>query len=306
MNNLGFEEEEGIKVVDELNIEKPTIFNIIPKEGLYLGLDISKNSTGIAYIENGEYIGGNIVLDKQTGVHKEVLLRRNLKGYLEELVKGKEFDVIVIEDAFVGDNPEVVRLLFALNTAIDELLLDGICSCKSFIRVNNQQWKSWLYTIDDNGISKGYKDKEKIKICLDLLGVQDEGDGYQDRLDSLGMVIGYFLKGNVLDTGNGLEKHKKVRLSDIEASYELDTSYIFYGRDDIPKDKIVYLDYKKFSKTRVLELLTESPDSVFMSSNVVLLGNLGIDLGLDLDEVGEEGGYFAFWIKRNKLKKYMN
>lgn len=303
MSNVGFECDVGmIEPKESLSIEAPTLWNIVPKEGLFLGLDISKTSTGITYIENGERIVGNITLEEIEGVHKEVLLRRALKRDLEELVKGKEFDLIIIEDAFVGENPDTVRLLFALNTAIDEMILDGICSCKKFVRVNNQQWKSWLYMLDSDGISKGLNDKEKIRICLDLIGVTEEGEGYQDRLDSTGLIVGYFLKGKNTRVVGGLSKVKKVRFSDIEASYDVDTGYLFYGRDDINTENIEFLDYRKINKSRVIELLTDNPSKVFVTSNMVLLGNLGIDLGLDMIE---GGGYFAFWINPSKLKKYV-
>lgn len=297
-DNIGFVEEKEV----ETNIEAPSLWNIVPKEGLFLGLDISKNSSGVTYIENGERITGNISLEEPKGVHKEVLLRRALKEDLKELIEGKEFDLIVIEDAFVGENADTVRKLFALNTAIDEMILDGICSCKKFIRVNNQQWKSWLYTLDTNGISKGLNDKEKIKICLEIIGVTDEGEGYQDRLDSTGLIVSYFLKGRVVESEGGLEKKRKVSLSDVEASYDVDSSFLFYGRDDIDRDKIVFVDYTRISKSRVLELLTESPDSVFVTSEMVKLGNLGIDLGLDMID---DGGYFAFWVNPKRKKKYL-
>lgn len=306
MSSVGFEcDDLGIIEDSEdskVSIEVPTLWNIVPKEGLFLGLDISKDSSGITYIENGERIVGNIVLEEQSGVHREVLLRRALKRDLEELVKGKEFDLIIIEDAFIGENPDTVRLLFALNTAIDEMILDGVCSCKKFVRVNNKLWKSWLYMLDQSGVSKGLNDKEKIRICLEMIGVTDEGEGFQDRLDSTGLIVGYFLKGQNTKVGQGVPKVKKVRLSDIEASYDVDTGYLFYGKDDVNRDNIEFLDYKKISKSRVIELLTNNPDKVFVTSNMILLGNLGIDLGLAMID---GGGYFAFWIKPSKLKKYI-
>lgn len=297
VDDLDIVENEGTSL-EVLNID-----NIIPKKGLFLGLDISKDSSGITYVENGERITGNIVLEDTKGVHKEVLLRRALKEDLRELVKGKDFDVIIIEDAFVGENAETVRMLFALNTAIDEMLLDGECSTKVFVRVSNKLWKSWLCkSIDTEGVTTGLNDKEKIRICLEMIGVVEEGKGYQDRLDSTGLLVSYFLKGNEEVKEGKLEKKRKVRLCDIDASYDVDSSYLFYGRDDVDTDKIVFLDYKKIGRARVIELLTESPDSVFVSSEPILLGNLGIELGLD---ILDGGGYFAFWVKPNKLKKYL-
>ena len=277
--------------------------SIVPKEGLFLGLDISKNSSGITYIENGERIVGNIVLDDTKGVHKEVLLRRALKTDLMELVEGKEFDLIIIEDAFVGENADTVRKLYALNTAIDELILDGVCKCKNFVRVNNRQWKSWLSTVDTCGVTKGLNDKEKVRICLEMIGITDDfSTGYQDRLDSTGLVVGYFLKGREIESESGLIRKRKVRLADVEASYEIDSSFLFYGRDDIYTENIELLDYRKIGKSRVIELLTEHPDRVYATSERVLLGNLGVDLGLD---ILEDGVYFAFWVNPKKKKKYL-
>lgn len=303
-DSVGLEFEELSMVGEEGNQGSniQTFFSIVPREGLYLGLDISKNSTGITYVENGERIVGNITLEEQKGVHREVLLRRALKRDLLELVEGKDFDLIIIEDAFVGENPDTVRLLFALNTAIDELILDGLCSCKNFIRVNNKQWKSWLYSLDKNNISKGLNDKEKIRICLEMIGVVEEGENYQDRLDSSGLLVGYFLKGESLDNKNKLGRKRKIRFSDIEASYDIDSGYLFFGRDDLDREKIVFLDYKRIGKSRVMELLSENPDAIFVTENMVKLGNLGVDLGLD---ILEDGGYFAFWINPKKKRKYL-
>jgi len=300
-------EYDDIEVFNEedrgTSFEVPHIDNIIPKEGLFLGLDISKNSSGITLIENGERITGNARLENIEGVHKEVLLRRALKEDLRQIVEGKVFDLIIIEDAFVGENAETVRLLFALNTAIDELILDGVCSTKVFVRVSNQMWKSWLCrTLDTTGVTKGLNDKEKIRICLETIGVVETGEGYQDRLDSTGLLVSYFLKGKEEVKKGKLEKKHKVRLSDINASYDIDTGYLFYGRDDVDTDKIEFIDYKKVTKNRVIELLTDNPDKVFVTSEPVLLGNLGVDLGLD---ILSDGGYFAFWIKPSKLKKYV-
>lgn len=305
---IGLEVDE-FSILEEENSERgisfevPHITNIVPSKGLYLGLDISKNSSGITLIENGERVTANSKLEDIKGVHKETLLRRALKEDLKQLVEGKVFDAIVIEDVFVGENAETVRLLFALNTAIDELILDGVCGCREFIRVSNQMWKSWLCKVlDTQGVTKGLNDKEKIRICLEMIGVVETGEGYQDRLDSTGLLVSYFLKGSEEIKNGKLDKKRKVRLSDINCSYDIDSGYLFYGIDDVDRDKIVFLDYKKIGKTRVLELLTDNPESVFVTSEPVLLGNLGVELGLDIIE---GGGYFAFWIKPNRLKKFL-
>lgn len=306
MDFVGLDDSEniiGIAEVENSSIETAHFWDIVPKKGRFLGLDISELSSGIALIEDGEKLTANISLNEEVGPHKEVLFRRALKRDLALLIKDKHFDLIVIEDAFVGSNADTVRKLFALNTAIDEMILDGECSCDKFIRVNNKQWKSWLWTLDTNGISKGYNDKEKIRMCLEMIGICEEGEGYQDRLDATGLIAGYFLKGKQLEKNNVLPRKLKVSMSDVEGSYSIESSYLFYGRDDVNRGNLVFLDYSAISKKRVLELLAENPEAVFVTENRILLGNLGIILGLDMID---DGGYFAFWIKPSKVKKYIN
>lgn len=289
---------EGSSVGDSFT----SFWDIVPREGVFLGLDISKNSTGVTFIENGEKITGNVRLDDIDDEHREVLLRRQLKSDLSELIEGKHFDLIVIEDAFVGENPDTVRLLFALNTAIDEMILDGICSCDIFLRVSNKSWKSWLTSfLDKEGFMKGYNDKEKIRFCLEKIGVFEEGEGYQDRLDSTGLIVGYFLKGKGLAEEGKLVKKKKVRFSDIEGAFDIDQGYLFFGRDDVDRSKAEYLDCTRISKKRVIELLTENPDTVYITDKMINIGNLGIELGLEM--LGS--GYFAFWVNPKRIRKYL-
>ena len=294
LSSLGLVEDIELGLVDSGGNDSSylplTLEDIIPSKGLFLGLDISKNSTGITIIEDGKRLSGNISLEdsKAEGVHREVLFRRLLKEYLSEVVGGREFDLIIIEDAFVGENAETVRLLFALNTAIDEL-----------IRVSNQSWKSWVYVLDTNRVTKGYKDKEKIRYCLNSIGVFEDGEGYQDRLDSTGLLVGYFLKGK--DSLGGTRK-KKVRLSDVSASYCAFTDYLFDSADLGCDTEYEYIDCNRITKSKMLELLSDNPSKVFITSNKITLGNLGEDLKLDMYE---DRGYFAFWVNRKRLGKYL-
>lgn len=309
MENVGLlldEEEDLIAKGTSDYFEKgfeeiPLCDTLIPDKGIYLGLDISSESTGICYIEDGVRTTANITLEKELckGCHEEVLKRRLLKKYLGELIGGKEIDLIVIEDVFVGDNPKTARLLYALNTAIDEMILDGVCSCKEFARVSNKVWKSWLMSVDKNGISKGLKDKEKIRVCMDILGIREEGEGFQDRLDASGMVYGYFLKGK-----DGYSTKKKVSEFDIEVRFEPDTGYLFYDVDEeLPDENKEFIHIRSLSKKFIIEKLTENPDKIFISENLVVPGNVGLHFGLG---ICEDGGYLAFWVKRKKLRKYMS
>ena len=69
---------------DDLEDAEMKLSNILPKTGNYLGLDISKNSTGICLVSDGKITTGNITLsDEQVSIKnsdnwcfEEVLLRR--------------------------------------------------------------------------------------------------------------------------------------------------------------------------------------------------------------------------------------
>lgn len=182
-------EDSGVRTYNSLGVK-----DLLPKQGLHLGLDISKNSTGIALVGSGSYDTVSLPLNYDSSSEfAEVLGRRTLKSLLEGLYSGYHFDTVVVEDVFVGENASTARLLYSLNTAIDELILDGIITCSAFVRVNNQTWKSWLWGIESQ-VGKGLDDKERTRLVMEYLGVSESGSGYQDRLDALGMLVGYFYK----------------------------------------------------------------------------------------------------------------
>lgn len=186
-------EDNGIRTYESI-----TYYDLIPKTGYHLGLDLSKNSTGITVISNGEYESYNFTLKEVPKEERfsELLYRRQLYDYLKGSFEGCHFQTIVVEDVHAGVDPTVTRLLYSLNTVIDELIYDGYIDCDNFVRANNKSWKSWLWSIESQ-VGKGLDDKGRIEAVLRHIGVSDEGKGYQDRLDSLGMLIGYFYKHEI-------------------------------------------------------------------------------------------------------------
>ena len=305
--DIGNEQSEG----NNLNIEKLSEKNIVPSKGTFLGLDISKTSTGLCLIRDGEKITGNIELNEDLEeikksddwVHSETLLRRRLKKYLSEVVEGVHFDVIVIEDAFSGENPEVTRMLYGLNTAIDEMILDGLCSCDKFIRVNNREWKSWVgKSVDPENKYKGLNDKIKIQYWLRDIGITEGDDkGFQDRLDSTGLLIGYFLQQEKVDQKYVDGKGINITWSNLDFAYELDTAFIYEGREWLADLNTVYLnENERITKKQILKWINKNPDSIFITEKPVFLGFLLKDLG-SLDS----GGYFAFWVKKRARKKLL-
>lgn len=297
----GLEEENNSVSTDRIfsEINEDTL---VPKTGSFLGLDISEHSAGICIYENGKRSTYNSVLNfSEKSVYKEVLLRRELKVDLLGLISGKQFDAILIEDAFQGVNPYTTRLLYALNTAIDELILDGEVTCKEFLRVQNGTWKSWLYVLDSNGTLKGMKDKLKVQKCLESIGIFEEGKGYQDRLDATGLVIGYLLCRDKASDLVKSKKKKRVTIEDVGMCYIEDSELLSYEIEDGIED-IVYLKQgERLSKSKMLDYLTNQPNTVFISSEPVKLGRLASELKLPYIE---GGGYLAFWVKSSKYKKY--
>jgi len=286
------------------SFDKLTEESIIPKTGYYLGLDISQNSSGICLYANGVRNTYNSKVDyDKDDVFAEARMRKQLKQDLLEVINGNELKLIVIEDVFEGANAEVVRKLYALNTAIDDLILDGLVVCKNFVRVQNGVWKSWLSVVDSNKDLKGFNDKEKIQGYLRILGIEEYGDGFQDRLDATGMVVGYFL--NKANGGTvAVEKKKRVNFKDVSVVYEEDIDLVImgmaYGNEE--NVNVSYFEGKKISKKLMTDYLTENPDMLFISKDKVNIGLLAEELGLP---IYENGGYVGFWIDGNKKKKYL-
>lgn len=285
--------------------------NVVPKEGIFLGLDISKDSTGLCLYANGEKTTANIVIDAydKSDDFAEAKARISLQKDLLEFFKvtGEiiHFNLIIIEDVFEGINPATTRLLYALNTAIDELILWGRVECDEFIRLSNQTWKSWLVQADNSGELKGLNDKIKVQRVLNQLGVSESGEGYQDRLDATGMIIGYFIhKALSCDFSNTKKNSVRVQFSDIEYAFEEDTDLIsIAAMQDNDSITTVFIDDTKMSKKKMIDYLSSNLDVVFITSKPIGLGMLAKDLGLSL--IPGSGGYFGFWLKQKALKRYM-
>lgn len=270
--------------------------------GSYLGLDISESSTGVCTYINGVRSTYNFSLNlAEKSVHSEVLLRRCLKENLRNIISGKHFDVIIIEDVFQGINALTTRILYALNTAIDEMILDGEVECEKFFRVSNQTWKSWLYTVDTDGFTKGMNDKLRIETCLSMLGIKEYGEGYQDRLDATGMIVGYLLNPEEAERKLNLSTKKKVLLSDVVFSYCAEDYDVFESMREYGVSKYKSVSEKRWSKSKIIEYLTEDPELAYITEDYVVLGNLAGSLDLPIIE---DGGILGFWVKPNKINKY--
>lgn len=306
---------EGVTVEEEtkqVSFETLSEDNIIPRMGIFLGLDISKDSTGVCLYKDGEKTTANISVDdyNKNDPHAEAKARIGLQKDLLEFfsVMGniKSFDFIIIEDVFEGINPATTRMLYALNTAIDELILWGRVECKEFARVSNQTWKMWLSTVDTSGELKGLNDKVKIQRVLEQLGIHEYGNGAQDRLDATGMLLGYFVQKSISGGKNISEKKSNIRVqfSDIEYAFEEDEDLIrIAALGDNDCITTVVIEDSKMSKKKMIDYLSSNLDVVFITSKPIMLGMLSKELGLYL--LPGQGGYFGFWLKDKARRRYL-
>lgn len=155
-----------------------------------LSLDVSPTSTGVFFKHGTQLTATNLPPLTAAGPHVEVMMRRELKELLLGILPTRSFDLITIEDVFAGKSSKVARILYALNTAIDELILDGLITTERFIRSNNVTWKSYLADLVGPDLVKRLPDKLRVQTCLAYLGVSEEGPGFQDRLDAMGIAVG--------------------------------------------------------------------------------------------------------------------
>lgn len=285
--------------------KKVDLFSFVPKNQNILGLDISKSSTGWCHIENGKRTVGNITLTgrlvKQYPSHKELMYRVELKEELAKLFANQHFDHIMIEDVFQGANARTVRLLYDINTAIDELIYEKVIICDHFHRISNQTWKKWLYYIDTYDETKGLLDKPRIQACMSMLGVRETGEGFQDRLDSTGLVAGYFI--NEATKYKDTQTKANFSLSDIGVRYRATKEDALAIRNNVVKisDGPVEIGDATVSKGMFEKYVRRNPNAVWVTRNKVSLGFLGANKNM---KAIAGGGYLAFWVKPTSREKY--
>lgn len=292
--------------IDTTTIAKiADFYSFVPKRGYILGLDISKSSTGWCLVANGKKTTGNITLTgylaRKNPQYKELMYRIELKEKLAELFKGMTFDHIMIEDVFQGANAKTVRLLYDINTAIDELIYEKVVKCKNFHRISNQKWKGWLYNIDTYETTKGLLDKPRIQACLKMLGIEETGEGFQDRLDSTGLIAGYFI--NEATAYKKEKKQANFSLSDVGLRYRADKEDAIAIRNNVVKisDGPIEVYDKNITRTMFEKYLRRNPDAVYITKDKVSLGFLGYNKKI---KAIDGGGYLAFWIKPQNRSKY--
>lgn len=187
--------------------------NILDEYTCALGLDISKNSTGVCLYQNGIMILYRIHLESKYDISNsmwEAEMKQEFKGYLTKLVKDKEFDLVVVENTINGINAVTNKELTLLNTVFDDLVLEGVCKVKkeNLVRPTAVMWRKVLKDLAGNISASNVKElTEKLLLRLGYKFViehQDDIDsikkdiGYYDICDATGMLLSYMYKKSSL------------------------------------------------------------------------------------------------------------
>ena len=211
---------------EDLKIEKITAMSLIKTFKSAVTFDISKTSTGLGVWDGVEYKKYKITMDtvyNKTDALSEARMRREFKEYLTELLGGKHFELVVVENVFGGENFDTVRILLALNTVADELILEGVFTADTVRKVDNQSWKMCLRKV--HKVKGKPTDKYEIEEIMkylefdfalencNLTDSQKDEIGYQDILDCTGLLCAMAIS-KTMDVK--IKSGKSIKMASIE------------------------------------------------------------------------------------------
>lgn len=289
--SMGLEDSEDpvISEVSELSLD-----SLMPSSGAHFSLDPSKTSSGYALWAHGELVVGTIQLPTFDGPHWEVQSRRELKRLIESILVNNgitSLTTLLIEDVHFGAHPDTIRLLLALNSAVDELILDGL-PVENFSRINNKSWKSWLKPLLGSVTVTGLDDKVKVREALHTLGLHFTGEGFQDLYDASGILLGYFISLGALKNVDLSQPTGRITFSDVVFLYMDHEEDLFDELSRRGKTLSVELT-GRFYESKILQNLYDNPNAAYVYKKPVSLGFFGERHGL---EPIQGGGYFAYYL----------
>lgn len=209
-------------------IERATIYDILTQVPSGLGLDISKNHTGIIVWDGKEIKDYGFALESRdrSDYFAEYRMRLEFKENLSAVIGGMQFSVIIVEDVYGGENFDTVRKLLALNTVIDELIFERKVICDEFFRWNEPMWLSNARLL--------YKQRGKLKAKIETQGIleflqwdyylthkddtiaQKKEIFFEDKCDACGMLLGVCASKLFKPV---LTEKSNLKLSDIKMFY---------------------------------------------------------------------------------------
>lgn len=301
--------------------EKPTVVSILKNFKSGIGLDIAKNHTGIVYWDGSELHTYGFLLSEYDSkdYFAEYKMRREFKQKLAEIVKGKFFELCIVEDVYGGDNFDTVRKLLALNTVMDELIFDGVCSVDTFVRWKQVMWaaktrlvyrqkgkpKSKIETQNlmeflEFDFYEKYKDYPETEKESKAKGLPTKKElFFEDICDACGMLLGLAI-AKLYD--NLAQKPKKVSMSDIKLIYidYLDDPYRIPDKRVQDEGYIVVdFNYRNIEEGVKQEVMLHPNDVICAEIPPSKLGAFGLKHKLNFYTEGE--GYLLFYNKKGKV-----
>ena len=199
-----------------------TATKILDEYTCALSLDISRKSTGVALYESGVLQLYILSLDSKyskTDNMWEAQLKSEFKNTLSKLVKGKEFDLVVVENTINGNNAITNKELTLLNSVFDDLVIEGVVKLKNknslvrpFPNVWRKELKALVNSVSNVSSISASNTKVLVEKLLSKLGFmyvienndisesKKKSSGYYDICDSIGMLIAYMYKTSSLNT----------------------------------------------------------------------------------------------------------
>lgn len=292
------------------SVSSPTVDSILSSLGSGLGLDISKNHTGVCIYSGGTVKRYGFKLDEydDSNPHAEYLMRKNLKDKLSDLLKGMKFEHCIVEDVYGGINFDTVRKLLALNTVIDELIYDGVIEVTNFYRWLEPTWISHLrtaYVQERKCLNVKYETQLILEELKDDFVLANRGLSeaekaklfYEDICDATGMLCAVALYNQ--NKSESKSNHKKITMKDIKLFYiENEDFYLSIPDDRARLEQWVYVDTdSRPLERKILEEAEENKDYVLaMNLPVKKLGRFGIENKLPFYPSGE--GVLVWYLKK--------
>ena len=309
----GIEASDGLNFMGvsdfEIKVEKPTVRNILPTLGSGLSLDIAKNHSGVCMYKDGKITQVGFELNKydNSDYHGDYRMRLDLKNRLKELVGGMQFDYVIVEDVYGGENYDTVRKLLVLQTVIDELIFEGTIECKHFYRWLKTKW--FKYFKEYYPARKYLKSKIATQEILEYLedsfylsnnNISDrekEKIYFEDICDATAMLCGLALYISKTDTED--DKERKITMKDIKMYYiENEDDYLSLSDNRIRCEGwyAVDSDYTNLEQ-KVIDSAKEYPEIVLrMDVPVTKLGRFGVENKLTFYPSGD--GVLLWYLKQ--------
>jgi len=260
-----------------------------------MGLDIAKNHTGVFIWDGSEIHEYGLVVGtdyNKDDPFAEYRMRREFKDKLGEIVEGRFFARCIVENVYGGQNFDTVRKLLALNTVIDELIFDNVCSVDKFYRWEEAKWLKYARLL--------YKQKGKlnpkveIQGILDALGYSYEGKCAEDVRDAAGMLLGVVASEMIADN----QSKVSVKMSDVKMHYIELPEDIYLLRDTKVQDGciMVDLDLRSIEKSILMNVSQHPADALIAPLPSNKLGSFGLKHKFRFYEEGD--GYLVFYKKK--------